>query len=65
MKQPFDAKEYQKEVARRAPKSPAALQCLKAFFVGGVCFKPLTAFCFGHKMFDETFGTDFETAFAA
>lgn len=36
MKQPFDAKAYQQEVARRAPKSPAALQCLKAFFVGGL-----------------------------
>lgn len=36
MKQPFDAKEYQKEVARRAPKSPAVLQCLKAFLVGGL-----------------------------
>ena len=36
MKQPFDAKAYQKEVARRAPKSPAALQCLKAFLVGGL-----------------------------
>ena len=36
MKQPFDAKAYQKEVARRAPKSPALLQCLKAFLVGGL-----------------------------
>ena len=36
MKPPFDAKAYQKEVARRAPKSPAVLQCLKAFFVGGL-----------------------------
>ena len=36
MKQPFDAKAYQKEVARRAPKSPAALQCAKAFLVGGL-----------------------------
>jgi stage V sporulation protein AC len=36
MKQPFDAKEYQKEVARRAPKSPALLQCAKAFLVGGL-----------------------------
>jgi stage V sporulation protein AC len=34
--QPFDAKEYQKEVAARAPKSPAAMQILKAFFVGGL-----------------------------
>ncbi len=36
MKQPFDAKAYRKEVLRRAPKSPAALQCLKAFAVGGL-----------------------------
>ena len=36
MKQPFDAKAYQKEVARRAPKSPAALQCARAFLVGGL-----------------------------
>ena len=36
MKQPFDAKAYQKEVLRRAPKSPAALQCLNAFAVGGL-----------------------------
>lgn len=36
MTQPFDAKEYQKEVAARAPKSPAAMQILKAFFVGGL-----------------------------
>lgn len=36
MKQPFDAKAYQKEVARRAPKSPAGAQCLKAFLVGGI-----------------------------
>lgn len=36
MKQPFDAEAYQKEVARRAPKSPALLQCLKAFLVGGL-----------------------------
>ena len=36
MKQPFDAKEYQKEVARRAPKSPVLLQCVKAFLVGGL-----------------------------
>ena len=36
MKQPFDAEEYRKEVARRMPKSPAALQCLKAFLVGGL-----------------------------
>ena len=36
MKPPFDAKAYQKEVARRAPKSPALLQCLKAFLVGGL-----------------------------
>ncbi len=36
MKPPFDPKAYQKEVARRAPKSPAALQCLKAFLAGGL-----------------------------
>ena len=36
MKPPFDPKTYQEEVARRAPKSPAALQCLKAFLVGGL-----------------------------
>ncbi len=36
MKQTFDAKAYRKEVERRAPKSPAALQCLKAFLVGGL-----------------------------
>ena len=36
MKQRFDAKAYQAEVKRRAPKSPAALQCLKAFLVGGL-----------------------------
>ena len=36
MKQPFDAKAYQKEVARRAPKSRALLQCAKAFLVGGL-----------------------------
>ena len=36
MKQPFDAKAYRKEVLRRAPKSPVALQCLKAFAVGGL-----------------------------
>ena len=36
MKQRFDPKEYRKEVLRRAPKSPAALQCLKAFLVGGL-----------------------------
>ena len=36
MKQRFDAKEYREEVARRMPKSPAALQCLKAFLVGGL-----------------------------
>ena len=36
MTQPFDAKEYQKEVAARAPKSPAAMQILKAFLVGGL-----------------------------
>ncbi|MBQ1821191.1 MAG: stage V sporulation protein AC [Clostridia bacterium] len=36
MKPPFDAKEYQKEVAARAPKSPALLQCVKAFLVGGL-----------------------------
>lgn len=36
MKQRFDAKAYQEEVARRAPKSPAALQCIKAFLVGGL-----------------------------
>ena len=36
MKQPFDAKAYRKEVERRTPKSPAALQCVKAFFIGGL-----------------------------
>ena len=36
MKQRFDAKAYRKEVLRRAPKSPAAMQCLKAFLVGGL-----------------------------
>ena len=36
MKQPFDAKAYRNEVARRAPKSPAAMQCLKSFLVGGL-----------------------------
>ena len=36
MKQRFDAKAYQEEVKRRTPKSPAALQCLKAFLVGGL-----------------------------
>lgn len=36
MKQPFDAKAYQKAVAAHAPKSPAALQCFKAFLVGGL-----------------------------
>ena len=36
MKPPFDAKEYQQEVQRRAPKSPVILQCLKAFSVGGL-----------------------------
>ena len=36
MKQRFDAKAYRDEVNRRAPKSPAALQCLKAFLVGGL-----------------------------
>lgn len=36
MKQRFDPKEYQKEVLRRAPKSPVALQCGKAFLVGGL-----------------------------
>lgn len=36
MKPPFDAKAYQKEVARRAPKSPVALQCLRAFLTGGL-----------------------------
>ena len=36
MKQRFDAKAYQQEVNRRMPKSPAALQCLKAFFAGGL-----------------------------
>ena len=36
MKQPFDAKAYQKEVKRRAPKSPVVMQCLKAFLVGGL-----------------------------
>ena len=36
MKQPFDAKAYREEVRRRMPKSPAALQCLKAFLVGGL-----------------------------
>lgn len=35
-KPPFDAKAYQEEVARRMPKSPAALQCAKAFLVGGL-----------------------------
>ena len=36
MKQPFDAEAYRKEVAKRMPKSHAALQCLKAFLVGGL-----------------------------
>ena len=36
MKQPFDAKAYQKEVKERAPKSPAGLQIAKAFLVGGL-----------------------------
>ena len=36
MKPPFDAKAYQKEVKERAPKSPAGLQILKAFLVGGL-----------------------------
>ena len=36
MKQPFDAEAYRREVTRRMPKSPAALQCLKAFLVGGL-----------------------------
>ena len=36
MKQRFDAQAYRKEVLRRAPKSPAAMQCLKAFAVGGL-----------------------------
>lgn len=36
MKGRFDAQAYQKEVKRRVPKSPAALQCLKAFGVGGL-----------------------------
>ncbi len=36
MKQRFDAEAYRKEVLQRAPKSPAALQCLKAFLVGGL-----------------------------
>ena len=36
MKQPFDAEAYRKEVARRMPKSPAALQGVKAFAVGGL-----------------------------
>ncbi len=36
MKPPFDAKAYQKEVRERAPKSPAGLQILKAFLVGGL-----------------------------
>lgn len=36
MKPPFDAKAYQKEVARRAPKSHVALQCLRAFLTGGL-----------------------------
>lgn len=36
MKQRFDSKAYRKEVLRRAPKSPVAPQCAKAFFVGGL-----------------------------
>ena len=36
MKQRFDAEAYRQEVNRRMPKSPAALQCLKAFVVGGL-----------------------------
>ena len=36
MRQPFDAEAYRKEVARRMPKSPALLQCVKAFLVGGL-----------------------------
>ena len=36
MKPPFDATACQKEVARRAPKSPVALQCLRAFLTGGL-----------------------------
>ena len=36
MKERFDAQAYRKEVLRRAPKSPAAMQCLKAFSVGGL-----------------------------
>ena len=36
MNQPFDAEEYRREVEKRMPKSPAALQCLKAFLVGGL-----------------------------
>ncbi len=36
MNRRFDANAYRNEVKRRAPKSPAALQCLKAFFVGGL-----------------------------
>lgn len=36
MKQRFDPQAYRKEVKRRAPKSPAVLQCLKAFLVGGL-----------------------------
>ena len=36
MKQRFDSKAYRKEVLRRAPKSPIAPQCAKAFLVGGL-----------------------------
>ena len=36
MKNRFDPKAYREQVRRRAPKSPAALQCLKAFLVGGL-----------------------------
>ena len=36
MKHRFDSKAYRKEVLRRAPKSPVAPQCAKAFFVGGL-----------------------------
>ena len=36
MKSRFDANAYRKEVKRRAPKSPALLQCLKAYCVGGL-----------------------------
>ncbi len=36
MNRRFDAKTYQKEVLRRAPKSPVAPQCIKAFVTGGL-----------------------------